>query len=176
MRLNTAVTPRLRRARRMFASSRPVSLARRASVNPIIFSPRIPSAVSGNPSRRICALPAFWLGLAYDDDALGAARDIAKDWTAEQRQALRDAAPAQGLSAQIGGRSLREISADLLKIAESGLKARAEAYGFDRNESHFLNALRDIVSRGETPAEELLRKFKGEWGGDLNRVFAEYSF
>jgi len=71
---------------------------------------------------------------------------------------------------------VRDIAAELLKIAEGGLKARAAAGGFDSDESHFLNALRDTVERGETLADELLRKYRGDWGGDLSRIYAEYSY
>jgi glutamate--cysteine ligase len=80
------------------------------------------------------------------------------------------------LRAEIGGRSLRDIAAELIGVADAGLKARAAAFAFDADESHFLNALRDTVERGETLADELLRKYNGAWGGDLSRIYAEYSY
>ncbi|MFN3614842.1 MAG: glutamate--cysteine ligase [Rubrimonas sp.] len=130
----------------------------------------------GGPWRRLCALPAFWVGLLYDDAALAAAWDVAKGWSAEQRDALRADAARLGLRARIGGRSVRDIAADLLAIAEQGLKARARAHGFDADESHFLNALRDTVASGETLADELLRRYETDWAGDLKRIYAEYSY
>jgi glutamate--cysteine ligase len=130
----------------------------------------------GGPWRRLCALPAFWVGLLYDQTALDAAWDLAKGWTAEQREQLRLDAAEKGLKAEIGGRTIRDIAADLLRIAEAGLKARAVAFGFDTDESHFLNVLRDTVDRGETLADELLRKYRGDWGGDLKRIYAEYAY
>jgi len=130
----------------------------------------------GGPWRRLCALPAFWVGLIYDQGALDAAWDVAKGWSAPEREALRLDASIHGLRAQIGGRSVRDIAAELLKIAEGGLKARAAAGGFDSDESHFLNALRDTVERGETLADELLRKYRGERNGDLSKIYAEYSY
>jgi glutamate--cysteine ligase len=130
----------------------------------------------GGPWRRLCALPAFWVGLLYDQTALDAAWDLAKAWTAEQREQLRLDAAEKGLKAEIGGRTIRDIAADLLRIAEAGLKARAVVFGFDADESHFLNALRDTVERGETLADELLRKHRGPWGGDLKRIYAEYAY
>src|SRR3954464_3360114 len=35
---------------------------------------------------RICALPALWVGLLYDDGALDAAWELVKDWSMEQRE------------------------------------------------------------------------------------------
>jgi glutamate--cysteine ligase len=130
----------------------------------------------GGPWRRLCALPAFWVGLLYDDSALNAAWDVAKGWTAEQREKLRADAAHHGLRAEIGGRSLRDIARDLLAIAEGGLRARRRAGKFDADEVHYLNALQESVASGETLADELLRQYHGPWQGDLKRLYAEYSY
>ena len=58
------------------------------------------------PWRRLPALPAFWVGLLYDDDSLDAAWDLVKDWTAEERQKLRDDVPKLGFKAEIRDRSV----------------------------------------------------------------------
>jgi glutamate--cysteine ligase len=130
----------------------------------------------GGPWRRLCALPAFWVGLLYDDAALTAAWDVAKGWNAAQREQLRMDAAEQGLRARIAGRTVREVAAELLEIANAGLRARAEAHEFDSDETHFLNALRDTVDNGETLADEMLRKYHGEWNGDLSRIYRDYSY
>jgi glutamate--cysteine ligase len=44
------------------------------------------------------------------------------------------------------------------------------------SEEGFLVPLRELVARGYTRAEELLRKFHGEWRGDLTPLFREYNF
>ena len=64
----------------------------------------------GGPWRRLPSLPAFWVGLIYDDANLDACWDIVKDWTADERQALRDAVPKLGFKAAIRGRSLLELA------------------------------------------------------------------
>src|SRR6186997_1602592 len=76
------------------------------------------------PWARLTALPAFWVGMLYDEAALDAAWDIAKAWTAEERQKLRDDVPAQALNATIGGRTVRELAKECLALAEAGLKRR----------------------------------------------------
>ncbi|MFV0473010.1 MAG: glutamate--cysteine ligase [Pikeienuella sp.] len=132
----------------------------------------------GGPWRRICALPAFWVGLIYEQGALDAAWDLAKGWSAEEREAARTDASVRGLKAEIGGRSMLDLARETLDIAEAGLKARARtgAGGMLPDETHFLNALREIAETGETPAEELLRRFDGEWGGDFAGLYRDCSY
>ena len=131
----------------------------------------------GGPWNRICALPALWVGLLYDDAALDAAWDLVKDWTLEERQGLRDSVPRLALDAPIaGGRRLRDIAGEVLDIAYAGLKARARLNAAGDDETGFLDPLREIVSRGKVPAEMLLDQYHGAWGGDVSRVYAEASF
>ncbi len=131
----------------------------------------------GGPWNSICALPAFWVGLLYDQGALDAAWDLVKGWTIEQQQRLRDEVPRLGLKATCPhGGSLREFAREVLKVADGGLKARARLNGAGDTEQGFLNPLHEIVDSGLTPAERLLAAYHGRWGGDLSRVYAEASF
>ena len=132
----------------------------------------------GGPWRRLCALPAFWVGLTYDQASLDAAWDLAKGWDAETREALRVAASVDGLQAKAGGVEMLEVARLCVDIAEAGLKARARAGagGMIPDETHFLNALKESVESGVVPADELLARYEGAWDGDATRVFAEYSY
>ncbi len=132
----------------------------------------------GGPWRRLCALPAFWVGLTYDQAALDAAYDLVKDWSHERREALRVAASVDGLQAEADGIKMHDLARQTLEIAEAGLKARAcpGAGGLIPDETHFLNALKESVETGQVPADELLTKYHGEWDGDLSRVYAEFSY
>jgi glutamate--cysteine ligase len=132
----------------------------------------------GGPWRKICALPALWVGMMYDQTALDAAWDVCKDWTAEQRDQLRFDVAKDGLQARVNGREVLDVAKDLLAISESGLKARAVpgAGGLIPDETHFLNALQEIVDRGYSPAKKLERLYRCEWAGDIKRVYQEYSY
>ncbi|MEL7253486.1 MAG: glutamate--cysteine ligase [Pseudomonadota bacterium] len=132
----------------------------------------------GGPWRRLCALPAFWVGLMYDQGALDAAWDLAKGWDAETREALRVGASEAALEARVGGIHMHDLAREVLAISEAGLKARARpgAGGLIPDETHFLNALMESVESGQVPADELLAKYHGEWDGDLSRIYAEYSY
>jgi len=128
----------------------------------------------GGPWNRICALPALWVGLLYDGTALDAAWDLVKHWSMEEREALRNAVPTQALDATIpGGGSLRDLAGEVLDMAHEGLVARARLNSMGDNESGFLNPLRQIVESGKVPAQDLLDKYHGEWGGDISRVYEE---
>ncbi len=132
----------------------------------------------GGPWRRLCALPAFWVGLMYDQTALDAAWDVAKGWSAETREALRVAASVDGLQGKVGDIKMLDLARELVTIADTGLKARAMpgAGGLVPDETHFLNALKESVETGRAPADELLEKYHGEWNGDLSRIYADYSY
>ncbi len=132
----------------------------------------------GGPWRRLCALPAFWVGLMYDQSSLDAAWDMVKDWDAETREALRVAASEDGLQAQVGGIKMHNLAREVLAISEAGLVARAKpgAGGLVPNETHFLNALKESVESGKVPADELLERYHGDWNGDLSKIYGEYSY
>ncbi|KTW15695.1 glutamate--cysteine ligase [Sphingomonas sanguinis] len=131
----------------------------------------------GGPWNRICALPALWVGLLYDDAALDAAWDMVKGWSLDERQALRDSVPELALDAPLpGGGRLRDIAGEVLDIAHAGLAARARLNGAGDNETGFLDPLREIVRSGKVPAQVLLDRYHGEWGGDISRVYGEASF
>jgi glutamate--cysteine ligase len=128
------------------------------------------------PWRRVPALPAFWVGIYYDDVSLDAAWDLVKGWTADERQQLRDAVPRLGLKATIRGRSVGELAHDCLKLARAGLARRNRRDKLGRDETCYLEPLDEVASSGRTPAEELLAKFAGPWGGSIEPLFAEYAY
>ncbi|WP_417206271.1 glutamate--cysteine ligase [Antarctobacter sp.] len=132
----------------------------------------------GGPWRRLCALPAFWVGLMYDQSALDAVWDLAKGWDADTREALRLAATRDGLQAQVGKINMHDLAREVLTICEAGLVARARpgAGGLVPDETHFLNALKESVDSGKVPSDELLEHYHGDWNGDLTKIYAQYSY
>jgi glutamate--cysteine ligase len=131
----------------------------------------------GGPWGRICALPALWVGLLYDDGALNAAWDRVKHWTIDEREQLRRDVPAMALAAPVpGGGTVRDLAREVLDIAGAGLSARAATNGAGDNEGGFLDPLREVVASGRTFADRLLASYEGPWAGDVSRVYDEYSF
>jgi glutamate--cysteine ligase len=131
----------------------------------------------GGPLERITALPAFWVGLLYDQGALDAAWDMVKHWDMDGRQALRGAVPKLALDAPLpGGGTLRDIAGEVLAIARAGLNARGFLNAAGETEEVHLDPLDEIVKSGKVPAQRLLDRYNGPWGGDLSHVYAEESF
>jgi glutamate--cysteine ligase len=130
----------------------------------------------GGPWRRICALPAFWVGLLYDDTALSAAEDLTRDWTVEEVTALRDAVPAQGLNARHRGVALWDVGREVLSIARAGLAARARINGDGVDETVFLSPLDEVLAKRSTLAEDMLALYDGRWAHSVEPVFADYQY
>ncbi len=131
----------------------------------------------GGPWNRICALPAFWVGLLYDQNALDAAWDRVKGWTMEEREALRNNVPRQGLDTPIpNGQTLKDLAKEILDISSAGLTARNRLNSSGDNESGFLDPLREVVAKGKSPAAQLLERYHGVWNGDVSRIYDEMSF
>ncbi|MFA5581415.1 MAG: glutamate--cysteine ligase [Paracoccaceae bacterium] len=126
-------------------------------------------ADAGGPAH-LSALPAFWVGLMYDQGALDAAWDLVKGLDAAGREALRVAASVDGLAGAAGGVKLRDLAREAVAISDAGLRARG------RDEGQFLDPLRDSVATGKSPADELLARYHGAWGGDLTRIYEDFSY
>ncbi len=128
------------------------------------------------PWRRLCALPALWVGILYHQASLDAAWDLVKDWTAEERQTLRDDVPRLALHATIRGRSVQDIAKDVLRLAREGLEARGQQGCKGRTEAAFLDPLDEIAQSGKTAAENLLALYNGDWHQDVTRVFRDFAY
>lgn len=130
----------------------------------------------GGPWKSLCALPAFWVGLLYDQSALDAAWDLVKDWTLEEHQYLRDEVPRQALHTPFRGKTLNAVAVQAVEIAARGLKARRRLDGQGDDESHFLSLLRSRVEREKCPAEYLLDDFHGRWQESIDPIFTECAY
>ena len=130
----------------------------------------------GGPWRRLCALPALWVGLLYDRGALAAAADLVADWTADEREAMRRDVPLRGLDAPHRSRSLRDIALEMLDIARDGLVRRARRDAAGDDETIFLDPLFAIARSGRSAAAELVEDYRGRWAGDISRVYEEHAY
>jgi len=130
----------------------------------------------GGPWRRLCALPAFWLGLLYDRAALDAASDLVADWTEAEREAMLHDVPRMGLDTPHRSRTVRDIALEVLDIAREGLHRRSRRDLAGEDETHFLDPLFSIAGSGRTPAAELVEDYRTRWGGDVTRIYTEQAY
>jgi glutamate--cysteine ligase len=128
------------------------------------------------PAGRICALPALWAGIFYDQAALAAAWDLCKAWSPESREQLRLDAVRLGLKGQVEGRSVRDVAVDMVAIAKEGLKRRARLNAGMLDETGYLSELEEIADSGMTPADRLLELYHGPWQGDASRAFEDFAY
>ena len=130
----------------------------------------------GGPWARLCALPALWVGLLYDSQALDDSWELVKDWSAEERQKLREEVPKMALGTTFRNQTVKDIALDVLCIAHAGLQRRSKCDSVGLDETHFLRPLFQIAESGITPAEELLRAYERRWQGSVDPVFQEYAY
>lgn len=130
----------------------------------------------GGRWKRICALSAFWTGLLYDRNSLDAAWDLVKDWTASERQDLRNAVPKLALQTPFRQTTVNHIAKEALRIAHAGLKRRCFVNLRSQDETIYLEPLESLVKSGRTAADELLERYHGAWKGKIDFIFAEHAF
>ncbi|HWK40231.1 MAG TPA: glutamate--cysteine ligase [Hyphomicrobium sp.] len=128
------------------------------------------------PWQRICALPALWTGLLYDADALDAAWELVKDWTVEEREALRNGVPKSALATPFRSTNVQHIAQEVLSIARRGLRSRRRINAASQDETIYLDPLDEVAHSGRTLADRLLERYHGAWGGEIDHVFEEYAF
>ncbi|MCA3488340.1 MAG: glutamate--cysteine ligase [Rhodobacter sp.] len=124
----------------------------------------------------LAALPAFWLGLMYDQGALDAAWDLVKRFDAQTREGLRVAASVSALQGEAGGVTLLELSRQAVALSQAGLRARARAGAGRADEAGYLDVLAESVERGQVQADRLLAQYAGAWDGQLSQIYEAVSY
>ncbi|MEX2455294.1 MAG: glutamate--cysteine ligase [Rhodospirillaceae bacterium] len=130
----------------------------------------------GGPWRRLCALPALWVGLLYDADCQSAAWDLVKDWTIEEHVYLRTEVPKKGLQAEFRGGTMADLARKVLEISAQGLRRRAIFDSTGDDESSFLRTIQEIAECGYSPSEKLLELYRNEWGGTVDPIYSEFAY
>jgi glutamate--cysteine ligase len=130
----------------------------------------------GGPGRRICALPAFWVGLLYDAASLDAAWELVRDWSAGEREALRRGVPRTALATPFRNRTVADVARDVVALARDGLTRRRFLGDEGNDETVYLSSLEETLVTARTPADRLLDEFHGAWAGDIDLLFEEHAY
>jgi glutamate--cysteine ligase len=117
----------------------------------------------------INALPAFWVGLMYDQTAMDAAWDMVKGIDAETRQDLRVAASVAGLQGEAGGVKIIDLARAAVGLSHAGLAARG------LGEEEYLRPLVANLASEKVQADRWLELYHGDWAGDLTPIYAASS-
>ncbi len=125
------------------------------------------------PWNQLCAMPAFWVGILYDQEALDAAWDWVKDWREEERDQLRRGVAKHGLQTKFRNGTVQDLAKQALAISRSGLKKRQKLNAYGETETEFLTDLDDMVKTGKSNADKLLQLYRGAWEGDITRAYQD---
>ncbi len=128
------------------------------------------------PGAQVCALPAFWKGLLYDDLALEAGLARVRSWTHAQVHALHGEVARAGLQARAPDASVLEVARELVALARDGLRRQAVRNAAGQDETIYLEPLEAIVESGRSPAREVLERWNGPWKGAISKLieYAKY--
>ena len=124
------------------------------------------------PWNQLCALPAFWVGLLYDQAALDAAWDWVKDWSEEERDRLRRDVPKYGFATNFRNGTMQDLAKQALVLSREGLKTRAKLNAYGESETVFLAELDDMAKSGKSNADTLLEQYETNWNGDITKAYA----
>jgi glutamate--cysteine ligase len=126
--------------------------------------------------RQLCALPALWVGLLYDSEALDQASQLTADWSLAELRALRDSVPRLGLAAPFRHGRLVDIAREAVTIALGGLRRRARLDRSGEDERKALDPLLETLEQGHSPSDRLLADYRGPWHDDIGKVFETQAF
>jgi glutamate--cysteine ligase len=130
----------------------------------------------GGPWRRLTALPAFWVGLLYDDAALAAAEAMTKDWRYDDVMHMRSTVPTMGLKTPWRDGTLLDVAREVVKISRAGLVARKRLDSDGYDESGFLSPMEEVVARGTTLSEQMVTEYNTVWGKSVEPAFLVYAY
>lgn len=128
------------------------------------------------PAEMIKALPALWVGLLYDPQALDDAYEMVRHWTNEDREYLRAQTPRTGLQTAFMGATVQDVAKNMLALSEAGLRRRGVLDAKGNDESLYLEPLHEIAHSGLNFATRLKLRLEGEWNGDIRKVFQAMSY
>ena len=123
------------------------------------------------PWANICALPALWVGILYDEKALNDAAALVCDIGAEDVMAARLSVAKDGLRGKLGPNDVYDLAAKTLKLASNGLRRRGIFDDGGNDETGFLQPLKTIIETRKTPAEVMLDLYRQDWDGEIDQVF-----
>ena len=124
----------------------------------------------------ICALPAYWVGLLYCDEALAEAEDLVRDINADDVMAARLSVAKDGLRGKLGSHDVAKFAKKTIDIASKGLRNRGIFDDGGDDESGFLQPLRKVIATQKTPAEVMLDLYHGDWAEDIDQVFTSNQY
>ncbi len=111
------------------------------------------------PWWHIYALPAFWVGLLYDKEALDRAYEIAISFTKEERNLLYKTIPLEGIHTLFRNKPLQELALEFLNLSHQGLERRNCKNAKGQTEACYLPPLFYILTSNQSLVDKLPQKW-----------------
>ena len=130
----------------------------------------------GGPWSRVCALPAFWTGILYDQDVLDQVFGIVKSWNfIEIKNFYNDSRTKGFKSYSPSNESLIDFAKKIINFSSLGLKNRnIELSG--KTEESFLEPLKKIINLGRTPADNWKKLYLNQWSNNIDMLYKNNYF
>ena len=126
--------------------------------------------------RRTCALPAFWVGLLYGKKSISSANSICNNWSLKDIEKLSLDVAKKGLNAQVKGEKVHNLALELIKICKDTLEERSVLDSFGTNEAIYLQVLEETLTKGHSPAKELMKSFENQYEKDFNLLIEDTAY
>ncbi len=123
----------------------------------------------------ICALPAFWVGILYDNQSIQMAEDLIKNFKLDEIKLARLDVAKKGLNANYGKQEIIDVAKNAVNISYEGLKRRNINDSLGENETKYLLPLIMAVEKKKAPADLLVEKFENDWKKDIKKVIENNS-
>ena len=122
------------------------------------------------PRDLICALPAIWKGILYDEDARQGVWELLGETSFEELDEAQLDVAKRGLRADLGNRKVLDLARELVSLSAEGLVRVGQVDANDHDERIFLEPLQAQIEKGISPGEEIADRWRGEWGRNRQRL------
>ena len=130
----------------------------------------------GGPWSRVCALPAFWTGILYDEEVLDEVYNFVRMWKFNDIRNLYDDVRVKGLNSYTpDNESLIDFSKRLIDLSSHGLRSR-NINDSGKTEDSFLDPLKKIIKSKRTPAEEWKKLYLNQWSNNIDMLYTNNYF
>ncbi|MGB1360947.1 MAG: glutamate--cysteine ligase [Alphaproteobacteria bacterium] len=124
---------------------------------------------------KLCALPAFWVGLLYDEETLDQVYEYIKQFDKHDIIKARDDVTKSGFDTKMGNKTIHEIGIDIIDYAYQGLEKRDVKNADGYNETKFLDSIKEVIDTKKTYAD-ISKELLIENENNINVIFDEYSY
>jgi len=119
----------------------------------------------------ICALPALWKGLLYDQQAEDDIWDMVKDWQRDELLVLREQVTKTALATPFRDSTALKLCQTMLAISQAGLERIAACNAKGEHEGIYLAPLREVLASGKTRADVWLSAYHHDWQHSVDPLF-----